>query len=154
MMITQTQASIIDAILILYKSLSPEDREKIKPVLFSTHGKEIDEATEDKRGIPVSLIKPFSKQFEYLSSAIEQECIMVSSPSQIAMHPYYQKIISFGKKAIPLLIKKLDNTPTYWFWALEEISGTNPVPVIHRGNIPEMIKLWKNWAKENGYEQR
>ena len=53
-----TQASIIDAILILYKSLSPEDREKIKPVLLSTYRKEIDETTDDKKGIPVPLIKP------------------------------------------------------------------------------------------------
>lgn len=91
-------------------------------------------------------------RFEQLSEEVFEECMMVSSPSQIALHPSYQEIIGLGKNAIPLLIRKLDEVPTMWFWALEAITGVNPVPKKHKGKVSVMVQDWKNWAKENAYE--
>ncbi len=85
-------------------------------------------------------------RFSQLASEVIEDCMMVSSPTKIALHPSYQEIIGMGKKALPLLIKKLDETPIFWFWACEAIAGINPVPKSHRGNIPEMVKDWKKWA--------
>ena len=92
----------------------------------------------------------FAIKFDELASEVEQDCMLVSSPSQIALHPAYQKIIGMGERIIPLLIKKLNEIPTMWFWALESISGYNPVPQNHKGNIPVMVKDWQNWYNENG----
>jgi len=90
-------------------------------------------------------------KFNQLSSEVIEDCIMVSSPTNIALHPSYQKIIGLGEDAIPLLIKELNNQPTFWFWALQAISGINPVPKYERGKISVMVKRWKRWAKENNY---
>jgi hypothetical protein len=91
-------------------------------------------------------------KFEQLASEVMEECILISSPTQIAMHPSYQKIIGLGKQAIPLLIRKLDEIPAMWFWALEAISGYNPVLKEHRGDIELMVNDWKNWIESLNYE--
>lgn len=90
-------------------------------------------------------------RFNQLASEVIEDCMMISSPTQIALHPSYQEIIGMGKNIFPLLIKKLDETPIFWFWALEAIAGINPVPKSHRGNIPEIVKDWKKWANTNNY---
>ncbi len=90
-------------------------------------------------------------RFIQLASEVEEDCMMVSISTHIALHPSYQEIIGMGEKVIPLLIKKLNETPVFWFWAIEAIAGINPVPKSHRGNIPEMVKDWKKWANVNNY---
>jgi hypothetical protein len=91
-------------------------------------------------------------RFNQLASEVIEDCMMVSSPTQIALHPSYQEIIGMGEKVLSLLIRKLDETPIFWFWALEAIAGLNPVPKPHRGNIPEMVKDWKEWINANNYD--
>jgi hypothetical protein len=93
-------------------------------------------------------------KFEEFATQVEEDCKHLSSPSQIAMHPSYQKIIGMGEPIIPLLIQKLDESPVMWFWALNAISEVNPVPKAHKGNIKLMIKDWKNWVNSKRYEQR
>lgn len=90
-------------------------------------------------------------RFNQLAFEVIEDCMMVSSPTQIALHPSYQEIIGMGEKVLSLLIKKLDETPFFWFWALEAIAGINPVSKPHRGNIPEMVKDWKEWINANNY---
>ena len=90
-------------------------------------------------------------RFNQLAAEVEEDCMMVSFSSQIALHPSYQEIIGMGKEILPLLIQKLDETPIFWFLALEAITGINPVPKSHRGYVPKMVKDWKKWANENNY---
>ena len=78
--------------------------------------------------------------------------MMVSSPTQIALHPSYQEIIGMGEKALPFLFKKLDETPIFWFWALEAITGVHPILPSQQGKMGEMAKVWLSWAEENGYK--
>lgn len=148
MLRTQIQTAapnIRDAFILLFKTLPKEIQEDIKSELFTS-------VRKNKATTPA--LSNIEQQFEHLSSALTEEFIMVSSPSQIALHPFYKQIIAIGEKAIPLLIKKLDDTPTMWFWALEEISGVNPISVSDKGNIPLMVSSWKKWAKKNGYAKR
>ncbi|OFX20734.1 MAG: hypothetical protein A2033_03340 [Bacteroidetes bacterium GWA2_31_9] len=148
MLRTQIQTvspNIRDAFILLFKTLPKEIQEDIKNELLTVTRK-------NKSATPT--VNNIAEQFEHLSSELLEEFMMVSSPSQIALHPFYQKIIAMGEKAIPFLIKKLDETPTMWFWALEEISGDNPVSVSDKGNIPLMVSLWKKWAKNKGYAKR
>jgi hypothetical protein len=62
--------------------------------------------------------KNITAKFEQLTAEIEEDCMFVSSPTQISQHAVYQKLIALGKKAVPLLIKKLDVNPIFWFGAL------------------------------------
>jgi hypothetical protein len=37
--------------------------------------------------------------------------------------------------------------PDHWFWALEMITGEDPVPVNAYGNTILMANAWLEWAK-------
>lgn len=66
-------------------------------------------------------------------------------------HPLYQKIISIGKPATPVLLRELKKRECYVFSLLVEITGENPVSKEHHGNIPAMRQDWLAWGKEEGY---
>ena len=38
--------------------------------------------------------------------------------------------------------------PDMWFWALQVLTGVNPVPEAARGNMGAMAKVWFDWASE------
>ncbi|MEK0337950.1 MAG: hypothetical protein QQN41_11010 [Nitrosopumilus sp.] len=90
-------------------------------------------------------------KFNQLASEVEDDCVMVSSPSQIILHKSYQEIIGLGSKVIPFLINRLDSTPSFWFMALEAIAGENPVPMNQRGYLEKEIAAWRDWALAQGY---
>jgi len=105
-------------------------------------------------------LKPFTRQsadietkFFTLKQRWEENTAMLSSITEIAMHPDYQQIIGMGPIAIPLIIRELKNKPNHWFWALKSISGEDPVTPEKRGRIKEMTEAWINWWEESQYKQ-
>lgn len=74
-----------------------------------------------------------------------------SSPSRMASLPAYRQIVALGEPAIPLLLAELEREPDFWFAALREITGANPVLPEHRGNLAEMSNDWVNWGRQLGY---
>jgi hypothetical protein len=108
-------------------------------------------------------INKLREKFSTLATQWNNEVVSTSSNSVIVthpaydqfnkavIHPAYQKIIGMGEDIIPLLLKKLDDDSAHWFWALESITGENPVPEDERGKTNEMVKNWINWGKEKGY---
>jgi hypothetical protein len=69
----------------------------------------------------------------------------------IAMHAAYQQIIGMGKPAIPLILAELEKELDHWFWALEAITGQNPVPEESKGNLEEMARSWLQWGRDHKY---
>ena len=88
-------------------------------------------------------------KFEELTSIVEEECSVVSSNNTIINHPQYQEIIKMGKKIVPLLLKRLDES-SMWLDALFIITGEDPVDKSHCGKIQLMKEDWKNWGIKNG----
>lgn len=78
----------------------------------------------------------------------------VSSSTSIALHPAYQQIIAMGEPCIPLLLRELSRGSGRWFWALESITGENPVPPEFQGKTKYMVRFWLDWGKEKGYISR
>ena len=74
----------------------------------------------------------------------------MSSATDIAMHPAYQKIIGMGREAVPLILQELQQNTDHWFWALKSIVGIDPVPSKDKGNIGKMRDAWIAWGLENG----
>jgi hypothetical protein len=79
-----------------------------------------------------------------------------SSITAMAMCDAYQKIIGMGPDAIPLIIGQLRSEadePDQWFWALQVLTGVNPVADEDRGDFVKMAQSWINWAenKENAW---
>ena len=91
------------------------------------------------------------ERFLTLVATWRRECGMLSSTTQKAVHPAYQQIIGMGQDALPLIFRELDSTPGHWFWALRAITGQDPVPPEHVGEIPQMTDAWLRWGRERGY---
>ena len=79
----------------------------------------------------------------------EDETMMVSSVSELITHSAYLQIIGMGGEVVPFLLFELQRKPNHWFIALQSITGENPIPESHYGNVPLMIKDWLKWGKQN-----
>lgn len=101
---------------------------------------------------------PYSRQwhdpvvrFITLKKKWEEETTFLSSVTDICMHSAYQQIIGMGPIAIPLILSEMKIKPGHWFWALQAITGENPVSSSQRGRIKQMTESWIRWGKEQGY---
>jgi hypothetical protein len=68
-----------------------------------------------------------------------------------AMHPAYQRIIGMGDKALPLIMRELVRELDDWFWALEAITGCDPVPATDRGDMIAMRSAWLEYGRKHDY---
>jgi len=72
----------------------------------------------------------------------------IASPKDRATHPAYQQIIGMGPKVVPFLIRDQLENDTDWFWALQSITGENPIEEGHEGYIQKMAQDWNEWWNE------
>jgi hypothetical protein len=96
---------------------------------------------------PVTL----QERFQSLVAEWQEETRYLSSTTQIAIHPAYQRIIGMGPDALPLIFRQMQRAPGHWFWALKAITGEDPVMPGHAGSLPEMTRDWLRWAREHSY---
>ena len=62
--------------------------------------------------------------------------------AQIAFVFSYQRIIGLGPKVVPLILVELQKETDHWFWALEAITGENPVPKEDAGDVEASARGW------------
>jgi hypothetical protein len=77
-----------------------------------------------------------------------------SSITAMAICDSYQKIIGMGREVVPLIIAQMRSElpePDQWFWALQVITGVDPVAEEDRGDFVKMSQSWINWAENEGY---
>jgi hypothetical protein len=91
-------------------------------------------------------------RFQSLAQRWKKDTAHVSNIGKKALHPAYQEIIGMGKAAIPLLLTELRREPDDWFWALNAITGAQPVPPDSRGNLKEMTAAWLQWGSTQGFQ--
>ena len=91
-----------------------------------------------------------AQEFRNLAETWKSETAHISSISQIVMHPCYQKIIKMGLDVVPLLLKDLQETKSFWFWALTSITEEDPIAPEDAGNVPKMTDAWLRWGRERG----
>ena len=100
---------------------------------------------------PVPSADAITEKFAFLTKKWKAERGPHSSISRLAMHPAYQQIIGMGSVAVPLILRELESNADHWFWALNAITGADPVPESGRGVMREMVKAWLDWGIEHGY---
>ena len=91
------------------------------------------------------------QRFQALVRQWKEATLLLSSITDMAMHPAYQQIIGMGPSVLPLLFAELRREPDHWFWALKAITGQDPVPPADRGNVRRMADAWLKWAASQGY---
>jgi hypothetical protein len=90
------------------------------------------------------------QRFRLLAERWREERGITSSVTKMVLCPSYQRIISMGDRAVPLILRSMTdegNDPDHWFWALEMITGEDPIPVQAYGNTRRMAQAWLDWAK-------
>ncbi len=90
-------------------------------------------------------------RFNELADRWSGETLRLSSMTQIVLHPAYQQIIGMGPDALPLIFARLTDQPGHWFWALNAITGENPVQAEDLGDVRRMNDIWLRWAQTRGY---
>ena len=101
-----------------------------------------------------TLVAPPAKlaaTFRELADRWQADTLYLSSTTDIATHPAYQRVIGLGPQALPLILADLARQPRQWFWALAAITGEDPVPEADRGRVRAMADAWLAWGRENGW---
>lgn len=75
----------------------------------------------------------------------------MSSIQQIALHPAYQRIIGMGPKVLPFIFQDLPKRGVLWFWALNAITGEDPVQEAESDGGDKAVAAWLKWGHEHGY---
>ena len=97
----------------------------------------------NEKFIPLSLKENFNSIKEMWWSETKN----ISIPSEKYKNKYYQEIINFGKNIIPYLLEDLDTPNGDWIYALNKITGENPVKSENIGQFHKMKQDWINWSK-------
>lgn len=104
-------------------------------------------------GAPTTSAPPekVAELFGLLAERWRSETRFLSSTTDLAMHPAYQRIIGLGPAVIPLILADLARQPDHWFWALKALTGEDPVSPGDRGKMAAMSEAWLRWGRANGY---
>lgn len=89
-------------------------------------------------------------KFQRLIAGWHEEARFSSSPIDIINAPAYQSIIGMGPAALPLIFRQMElegDKPDHWSWALQAISGENPVPEEAWGDLRATAAAWFDWAR-------
>lgn len=88
--------------------------------------------------------------FEKLKTQWKSQSRYMSNSAQMATVWPYQQIIGLGRPALPLILNELEREADHWFWALEAISGENPVSAEQAGQVESMAQAWIEWGQQKG----
>lgn len=128
-------------------------RQETKQVIHDRRFLQLNILQNEPLRISETQVNDLERQFNQLATQWKQETGMLSELSQKVLHPAYQRIIGMGEKAVPLILKQLQQEPNHWFWALRAITGANPVKPENRGRIKRMTQDWLDWGRDHGYCQ-
>ncbi len=90
---------------------------------------------------------PQAERFQKLAMTWKSDVRFLSDVDEICSHPAYQEIIGMGVVALPFIFAELQHEPDNWFWALKAITGADPVPKAHRGDMTQMAADWLAWRQ-------
>ena len=90
------------------------------------------------------------ERFEQMKNDWKEQSRYLSNTAQMAMLWPYQRIIGMGTTAVPLILAELQREADHWFWALEAITGENPVPAETAGDVHAAADAWLHWGRQRG----
>ncbi len=91
-----------------------------------------------------------AKIFGMLANQWRTETALSSSLTDVVTHAAYQRIIGLGRPAVPLILAELAVQPDHWGWALEALTGENPVDDEDAGRLDRIQAAWLEWGHTKG----
>lgn len=79
------------------------------------------------------------------------ESAFLSSTTEMVLLPSYQAIIGMGPAVVPLLLRELERSVDYWFWALHAITQADPADPKDSGDWKAIAAAWLAWGKSQGH---
>ena len=73
----------------------------------------------------------------------------LSSPAQKVNHQAYQQIIAMGRAAVLYILADVRDRGGYWFYALEEIERTSPLPKDNPVPFDDVKNAWLQWGQDH-----
>jgi hypothetical protein len=98
----------------------------------------------------LEISKPIQERFRELRDDWKSKARHLSNTAQISLVFPYQMIIGMGPQVVPLILAELEKETDHWFWALEAITGENPVAEQEAGDVEASARAWIRWGKQNG----
>lgn len=92
----------------------------------------------------------YIQRFYRLLDKWRAETLHSSFFQQKIEHPSFRQIVEIGRPTIPLILDDLRVTPSFLFFALQLITGDNPVPPHLRGNVRAAVDMWIEWGNRQG----
>ena len=77
------------------------------------------------------------------------ETQFTSDAHEVVLNRSYQRIIGLGPNAVSLVIEELEQRNGHWFWALDAMTGADPVLEEQWGDFSQMKAAWLNWWRAN-----
>jgi hypothetical protein len=100
--------------------------------------------------LPTRSPEELAPEFHRLAAEWRQKSAHFSNSAEMAMLPEYQKIIAMGPAVVGLILEELERKTDFWFWALEHLTGEDPIPPESRGKVRQMAAAWVKWGHERG----
>lgn len=120
----------------------------------SRYPEEVPEVAHAMATVQSLLVQPgestLERTFTMLAGKWRADTALMSSATDMAMHPAYQRIIGMGHQVVPLILRELSREPDHWFWALTAITRENPVSPEDAGKIRKMTHMWLEYGKQRG----
>lgn len=91
------------------------------------------------------------QKFRALAEQWYTDTLFSSAYLDKILHPAYQKILTLGEDAIPLILRELRDMPNDWFWALRVLSDEDPAASERAGDINAIAGAWLMWGEKKGY---
>lgn len=91
------------------------------------------------------------KRFIELAEQWLSDTKFMSSVTDIISHPAYRSIIAMGTPVVSLILERLERRPDFWFEALREITGDNPVHEEDIGDLDLMATAWLEWGAKHDF---
>ena len=94
-----------------------------------------------------SNINQLQKEFLELKNKWIEEVGYQSNPNILYSDVNYRRIVSFGKRIVPILFEDIKQHGGDWFTALVEIFKFDPVNCDNQGNIELMTQDWQKYLE-------
>lgn len=93
------------------------------------------------------------ERFNLLADRWYNETAMHSCPEIMALHKNYMKIAKMGKEVLPLIFKRLQESPSsHWIMLLYKITKEEPaIEEKDIGNIKKIAEAWIKLGKKRGW---
>ena len=91
------------------------------------------------------------REFIILRDRWKEETLFISSGTILISNSAYKSIIHMGSYTIPWIFREMKRDDDHWFYALEKITGINPIKPENVGMIEKMKEDWFDWASKNDY---